>query len=110
MTHEKIAHLPRWKSVLGQSYAWAGQPDKALEIAQSYEHIPNNAHSLAKIHAALGDADKTVYWIEKLRDEGLPMYLAVFGWSTATRSLHEDPRIQALAKEAGLPLIPYPKN
>ena len=107
---EKIAHIPRWRSALGQSYAWAGQPDKALEIAKGYEQIPDNALSLAKIHAALGDADKAIYWIEKLRDEGSPMYVGVFGWYTATRSLHEDPRIQALAKEAGLPLIPFPKD
>jgi hypothetical protein len=37
------------------------------------------------------------------------MYIGVFGWYTATRSLHENDRIQALAREAGLPLIPFPK-
>jgi len=110
MTHEKIAHIPRFRPALGQSYAWAGQLDKALEIAQGYEQIPGNALSLAGIHAALGNADETVYWLEKMRDAGLPMYVGVFGWFTATRSLHEDPRIQALAKEAGLPLIPFPKD
>ena len=110
MTHQKIAHIPRFRSKLGQTYAWAGQPDKALEIAQGYEQIPGNALSLAGIHAALGNADETVYWLEKMRDAGLPMYVGVFGWFTATRSLHEDPRIQALAKEAGLPLIPFPKD
>jgi TolB-like protein/Tfp pilus assembly protein PilF len=109
MTHEKIAHIPRFRPALGQSYAWAGQPDKALEIAQGYEQTPGNALSLAGIHAALGDADKTVYWLEKMRDAGSPMYIGVFGWFTATRSLHVDPRIQALAREAGLPLIPFPK-
>lgn len=109
-SHKKIAHIPRWRPALGQSYAWAGQQDKALEIAHGYEQTPDNARSLAGIHAALGDADKTAYWLEKMRDGGSPMYVGVFGWFTATRSLHEDPRIQALAEEAGLPLIPYPKD
>jgi TolB-like protein/Tfp pilus assembly protein PilF len=109
-THEKIAHIPRFRPALGQSYAWAGQPDKALEIAQRYEQVPGNALSLAGIYAALGDADQAVYWLEKMRDAGSPMYVGVFGWFSATRSLHEDPRIQALASEAGLPLIPYPKD
>jgi len=108
--HEKIAHVPRWISALGQSYAWAGQSDKALEIARSYEHIPANAFPLTTIYAALGDADKTVYWMEQMRDEGSPTYVGIFGWSTAPRSLHEDSRIQALAEEAGLPLIPFPKD
>ncbi|MGD9021828.1 MAG: tetratricopeptide repeat protein [Lysobacterales bacterium] len=109
-THQKIAHSPRWAAALGHTYAWAGQPDKALAIAQSYEHTPANALPLAKIYAALGDSDQAVYWMEQLRDTGNPMYLAMFGWSAATRSLHEDPRIQAMADEAGLPLVPYPKD
>jgi TolB-like protein/cytochrome c-type biogenesis protein CcmH/NrfG len=108
--HKKIAHIPRWTSALGQSYAWAGQSDKALEIARGYEHIPANAFHLTKIYAALGDVDKTVYWMEQMRDEGLPMYLGSFSWYTAPRALHEDSRIQALAEEAGLPLIPFPKD
>jgi TolB-like protein len=109
-THEKIAQSPRWAPTLAQSYAWAGQPDKALEIAQGYEHIPDNALALAQIYSALGDADEAVHWIEQLRDTGNPMYVGVFGWYTATRSLHEDSRIQAMAAEAGLPLVPYPKD
>jgi len=109
-THEKISQSPRWAPALAHSYAWAGQPDKALEIAQSYEHIPGNALALTEIYAALGDADKAVYWIKQLRDTGNPMYVGVFGWYTATRSLHKDPRIQAMAQEAGLPLTPYPKD
>jgi TolB-like protein/Flp pilus assembly protein TadD len=108
--HEKIAHIQRWAPALAQSYAWAGQPDKAFKIAESYEHVPDNAFPLIKIYAALGDVDKTVYWLEQMRDQGSPMYVGMFGWYTAPRSLHEDPRIQALAKEAGLPLIPYPKD
>jgi len=108
--HKKIAHVPRWTSALAQSYAWAGQLDKALEIARSYEHIPANALPLTNIYAALGDVDKAVYWMEQMRDEGTPMYVGTFGWYTAPRSLHEDPRIQALAEEAGWPLIPFPKD
>lgn len=108
--HKKIAQSPRWVPALAQTYAWAGQPQKALEIAQGYEHTPNNALALAQIYAALGDVDNSVYWIEQQRDTGDPMYVGVFGWFTASRSLHEDSRIQAMAAEAGVPLVPYPKD
>lgn len=108
--YQHIFHIPRWKPALAQAYAWAGKPEKALEISQGLEPTPGNFLSQAIIHAALGDADQAVYWLEKARDAGLPLYVGVFGWYTATRSLHEDPRIQALAEEADLPLVPYPKN
>jgi TolB-like protein/Tfp pilus assembly protein PilF len=108
--HQNIAHTLRGKINLAQSYAWAGQPEKAREIAQSFEQTPANAYPLSQIHAALGDVDEALYWVEQMRDAGNPMYVGVFGWFTSTRSLHEDPRMKALAGEAGLPLIPYPKN
>ena len=48
--------------------------------------------------------------MEQARNESLPWRMAMPGWFTAVRSLHEDPRIQAEAEKLGMPLIPYPKS
>lgn len=108
--HENLSHLPFWAFALGQTYAWAGQPEKALEIALGYEHKPPFAIPLTIIYAALGDVEQTVYWMEQSRNHSLPWRMAMPGWFTAVRSLHEDPRIQAEAEKLGMPLIPYPKS
>jgi TolB-like protein/Tfp pilus assembly protein PilF len=108
--HEKISHLPFWAFASAQTYAWAGQPDKALEIAKSYGESPLAAIPLTIIHAALGDVEQTVHWMRVAREENLPWRLAMPGWFTAPRSLHEDPSIQAEAEIMGMPLIPYPKS
>jgi tetratricopeptide (TPR) repeat protein len=108
--HGRFAPMSFFYFALGQTYAWAGQPDKALEVAQRYEQKPDNAIPLIIIYAALGDVEKTVYWIEQARKANLPYRLGMFGWYTATRSLHNDPRIQAQAEMEGIPLIPFPKD
>lgn len=108
--HQKISRWPFWAFALGQTYAWAGQPEKALEIAQGYEHKPGNAIPLTIIYAALGDVEQTVYWMEQARAERMPWVMAMPGYFTAVRSLHEDPRIQAEAEKLGMPLIPFPKQ
>ena len=108
--HEKIAHLPFYSFALGQTLAWAGETDKALEVVQAIEHTTNYALPLIIIYSALGHNDEAVYWMEQARDARIPWYLPMFNWFTAPRSLHEDPRVQALAKETGLPLVPFPKR
>jgi len=108
--HTEIAHRPFWAFALAQTLAWAGQPEKALEVAEVYEREPKNAIPLTIIYAALGDVDNTIYWSGQAREMKLPWAIALFSCFTAPRSLYEDPRIQA---EAGLyptPLVPYPKN
>ena len=62
------------------------------------------------MYSALGDNDQAVYWMEQARDARIPWYLAMFPWFTAPRTLYEDPRVQALAEETGLPLVPFPKR
>ena len=64
----------------------------------------------AAIHAALGDVDQTVYWSQQAREKKLPWALGLFSFFTPTRSLHEDPRIQAEAALYPTPLIPFPKT
>jgi hypothetical protein len=63
-----------------------------------------------KSGARQGDVEKTLYWMEQARDARLPWYLATFSYFTAPRSLHQEPRMQALAEEAGIPMIPFPKD
>ncbi len=108
--HQHLAHLPLWAYALGQTYAWAGQPEKALEIAQEYEQKPGRGIALVIIYAALGDVEKTLYWSEQAREKKLPWSLGFFSYFTATRSLLEDPRIQAEAARYPTPLVPYPKS
>jgi len=108
--HKNLAHLPFWAFALGQTYAWAGQPEEALEIAQGYEQESSSEIPLAIIYAALGDVDKTLYWSAQAREKKLPWSLGLFSFFTATRSLHEDPRIKAEAAQYPTPLVPYPKG
>jgi TolB-like protein/Tfp pilus assembly protein PilF len=108
--HQNLAHLPYFAFALAQSYAWAGQPEKALEVAQIYDQGSTKEIPLAFIHAALGDVEKTLYWSAQAREKRLPWALGMFSYFTATRSLYEDPRIQAEAALFPTPLVPYPKG
>jgi tetratricopeptide (TPR) repeat protein len=108
--HKEIAHLPFWAFALGQTLAWAGQREKALEVAQKYEHEPENAIPLTIIYAALGDIEKTVHWSGIAREQRLPWAIALFSLFTAPRSLYKDPRIQKEAALYPTPLVPYPKE
>jgi len=108
--HTEIAHDPLWAFALGQTLAWAGQPDKALQVAQKYENAPDNAIPLTVIYAALGDVEKTLHWSRAAREQRLPWALGFFSWLTAPRSLYKDPRIQEEAALYPTPLVPYPKE
>jgi tetratricopeptide (TPR) repeat protein len=108
--HENLAHMPLWAYALGQTYAWAGQTEKALEIAQQYEQKSSNEIPLAIIYAALGDIEKTLYYSAQAREKKLSWALGLFSYFTATRSLLDDPRIQAEAERYPTPLVPYPKG
>ena len=108
--HENLAHLPYWAFVLGQTYAWAGQAEKALEIAAGYEQEAGNEIPMAIIYAALGDVEKALYWSVQAREKRLPWALGLFSYFTGTRSLHEDPRIQAEAARYPTPMVPFPKG
>ena len=108
--HENLAHSPHFAFALGQTYAWAGQPEKALEVAQGYEQESRKEITMAVIYAALGDVEETLYWSAQAREKRLPWALGLFSYFTATRSLHEDPRIKAEAAQYPTPLVPYPKD
>lgn len=108
--HENLAGMPYWEYALGQTYAWAGQPEKALEIAQGYEQEPSKGIALAIIYAALGDVEKALHWSNDAREKKFPWALGLFSYFTATRSLLDDPRIRAEAEKYPTPIVPYPKD
>ena len=108
--HENLAHMPLWAYALGQTYAWAGQTEKALEIAQQYEQELSKGIALAVIYAALGNVEKTLYWSQWCRERKFPWALGLFSYFTSTRSLLDDPRIRAEAELYPTPPVAYPKD
>ncbi|HSG58114.1 MAG TPA: hypothetical protein VLA06_01150, partial [Woeseiaceae bacterium] len=62
----------------------------------------NAALVLTLVHAAMGDTDAAYKWLLKSRDDKIPWYPWLLQWFPQTRSLHDDPRIIALADELGL--------
>jgi TolB-like protein/cytochrome c-type biogenesis protein CcmH/NrfG len=108
--HQKIAHLPFWSYAFGSTAALAGQPEKTREVIARFEPRVENSMPLILMYASMGEADEAIYWMEQARDARIAWYLALFGWFQGSRTLHEDPRFVALAEDAGLPVIPFPRN
>ena len=50
----------------------------------------------------MGDTDTAFKWLLKARDDKIPWYPWLLQWFPQTRSLHDDPRVIALADEIGL--------
>ena len=106
-TYEKAVELyPGWKWRLGEGYALAGHRSKAIEIAAEVENKPGNkiARGLAAIYAVLGDADRTIQWLEtayRERDSSMPW----IGVNPAYFKLHSNPRFQNLARRVGVKLF-----
>jgi serine/threonine-protein kinase len=105
--YEKAVQLyPGWEWRLGEGYALAGRRSEAIEIAAEVEKKPGNkiARGLAAIYAALGDADRTIQWLEtayRERDSSMPW----IGVNPAYFKLHFDPRFQNLARRVGVKLL-----
>jgi tetratricopeptide (TPR) repeat protein len=110
--HEHLAEMPYWAWALGTSYGWAGQPEKALEIAATYENESGKEIPLALIHASLGDVEQTVHWSQQAREKRLPWSLGLFSYFVPTRALLDDPRVREEAAQAPppIPAVPFPKN
>ncbi len=102
----KIIYAPRsgFASGLGVAYAFAGQRDKALEIAAEMEKQNMRWHTwgLADIYSALGDKDRAIYWIEeayKQRHDFIPWVRN----NPYYKKLSDDPRFQDIVKRLNLP-------
>ncbi len=93
-----------YASGLGMAYAFAGQKEKALEIAAEMEKQNMRWHTwgLADIYSALGDTDKAIYWVEeayKQRHDFIPWVLN----NPYYKKLTGDPRFQDIVKRLNLP-------
>ena len=93
-----------YKWGLGQTYALTERRDEALAVAAELEGQLNVWHTwgLAEIYTALGDKDKTFYWLE----EGYKQRHAYMPWlkkNPCFNPLHNDPRFEDLAKRLNLP-------
>jgi len=108
--HGRLAEIPFWAWALGTTYAWAGQPDKALEIAAIYEGESRKEIPLTQIHAALGDAEQTLYWSRQAREKRLPWSLGLFSYFVPSRSLLDHPDVRAEADRYPTPAVPFPKH
>ncbi|MBN2862796.1 MAG: tetratricopeptide repeat protein [Bacteroidales bacterium] len=91
-------------SGLGVAYAFAGQKEKALEIAAEMEAQNMTWHTwgLADIYSSLGDNDKAIYWIEeayKQKHDFIPWVRN----NPSYRKLDNDPRFQDIVKRLNLP-------
>jgi len=102
----KKIYSPRsgFASGLGVAYAFAGQRDKAQEIAAEMEKQNMRWHTwgLADIYSALGDKDKAIYWVEeayKQRHDFIPWIMN----NPYYKKLDDDPRFQDIVNQLNLP-------
>lgn len=100
--HANLVDSPLWSFARGYSYARAGRMDEARAIVESIPAEADNALALVLIYGAMGDTEQTMHWLEAARDSKLPWYPWLFDWFPQLRSMHGDPRLQAMARELNL--------
>jgi len=97
--HEEMVRLfPPFISHLGHTYARAGRTEDALRIVEELEAQPPstwNANGLALIHAALGNREESLRWLEF---EPAHAWLAwvTTSWYRDFDDYRDDPRFQTL--------------
>jgi len=104
--HEEMVALWRgWIPVLGHTYARAGRTEEALHILHELEAQPHfwNARALACIHAALGNRDEALRWLEFEPAHHWVAWDAAQGLWEAYR---EEPRFQAVLRRMNLRFDP----
>jgi tetratricopeptide (TPR) repeat protein len=99
-----LAISPGFEVGLGVSYARAGQKEKALEVAAGMEKNLDkwNAWGLAEIYSALGDKDKSIFYLEKaykLRQDFIPW----IKYDYNLKILYDDPRFKDIVNRLNLP-------
>jgi len=105
--HEEMAALYRGLiPILGHTYARAGRTDDALRILRELEAQPPtpwNARGLACIHAALGNRDEALRWLEFEPAHHWVAWDASQGLWEAHR---DEPRFQAVLRRMNLRFEP----
>ncbi len=95
-----------WIPILGFTYAEAGRTDDAQRIVRELEAQPPtpwHAHGLAIIHAALGNRDDALRWLEFEPLHHWVVWSATIGQWEAYR---DDPRFQAVLRRMNLRFEP----
>ncbi len=107
-THEKLATIfPRWSYALALTYARAGRTEDARRILEQFEAQPPSswvAMGLARMHAALGNRDEALHWLEYEPAHGWVAWGVA--WDPVFKPFRNDPRFQAMARRMNLQLVP----
>ena len=95
---------PYWQFGLARTYALAGYRDEALKIAHELEKSSTiwDTYGLAVIYSALGDNDKTFYWLEKAYEKRHP-YIQWIKRNIYFDAVKEDPHYENLITRLNLP-------
>lgn len=104
---EAMAINPSWSPYLALYYAWAGRREEAERLVAELEAEPAStwtAQVLAQAHAALGNLDQALGWME---------YDPPHAWVAWIAAHHppldphrQDPRLQALLRQVNLEVGP----
>jgi hypothetical protein len=90
---------------LGRTYAAAGNPAKTREILATLKADVNHRHvapeSFAVLHAALGEKDQALAWLERAYQDR-SNYIVSLKTVPSVDSLRADPRFADLLRRAGL--------
>ena len=91
------------ESFLGMTYAAAGKREEALQMADRIASRPGDAIPytyLARIYAGIGDKDRAFEWLARAvrAHEGQVATMLTAGFE----NIREDPRFDAIARQAGV--------
>lgn len=91
---------------LGYVYGAAGKRDRAIEVLAELHELSQHRymphHMTALVYAGLGDADKTIDWLERAYGER-SYYMAATGTLPVFDGLRADARFKSLLERVGLP-------
>ena len=99
--HEKLRENYFWSFALAATLGQAGRIDEASKMADRYVDDGDSLVAVL-IYASMGEHDKAYEWLLEAREKRVPWYPWLLSWYPQTRSMHDDPRVIALAEEIGL--------
>lgn len=104
--HDNLENNYFWGFVRGDSFAAAGRIDDAIAVANAIEENSANPFPLALIYAAIGDREKTFYWLDQAREKKIPWYPWLVAWFPQMARFNDDPQLRELAAALNLELPP----
>jgi len=85
---------------LGEAYAAAGEREEARKVLDQLEELSTrqfvNPYTTARIHAALGNPDEAVKWLQAAYSGRRVTFLAFLKTDPQLDNLHGDPRFRSL--------------